>query len=168
MFQLIYTAGLRCPLVSSLVWGLWPLWRREEGTKTKLRWWPSMFSLIFNQSAPLSLVESFRVVLRQLSYAIKNQLVTSKALERSFGTQNTPRWVFCLLLAGSLWHKDRWLPCTERSYYRRNTTLLTGQSANLSQVTESPPFSKKAPRFSLEVWTLIPPPPLVQTFAETN
>ena len=23
----------------------------------------------------------------------------------------------CLLIAGSLWHKDRWLPCTERSYY---------------------------------------------------
>ena len=27
--------------------------------------------------------------------------------------------VFCLPLAGSLWHKDSWLPCTERSYYRR-------------------------------------------------
>ena len=26
---------------------------------------------------------------------------------------------FCLLLAGSLWHKDSWLPCIERSYYRR-------------------------------------------------
>ena len=27
--------------------------------------------------------------------------------------------LFCLLLAGSLWHKDSWFPCTERSYYRR-------------------------------------------------
>ena len=26
---------------------------------------------------------------------------------------------FCLLLAGSLWHKSSWFPCTERSYYRR-------------------------------------------------
>ena len=26
------------------------------------------------------------------------------------------RGAFCLLLAGSLWHKDSWLPCTERSY----------------------------------------------------
>ena len=25
--------------------------------------------------------------------------------------------VFWLLLAGSSWHKDSWLPCTERSYY---------------------------------------------------
>ena len=42
----------------------------------------------------LSLVKSFTVLLRQLSFAIKNQLVASKA----------PRGVFCLHLAGSLWH----------------------------------------------------------------
>ena len=24
---------------------------------------------------------------------------------------------FCLFFVGSLWQKDRWLPCTERSYY---------------------------------------------------
>ena len=46
-------------------------------------------------------------MLRQLSYAIKNQLG-----HRGFGTG------LCLLIACSLWHKrDRWLPCTERSYY---------------------------------------------------
>ena len=36
-------------------------------------------------------------LLRQLSYAIKNQLVA--------GTQRIELGVFCLLLAGSLWHK---------------------------------------------------------------
>ena len=45
-----------------------------------------------NVEARLSLVERFIVMLRQLSYAIKNQ--RSKA-------------------------PSRWLPCTERSYYRR-------------------------------------------------
>ena len=25
--------------------------------------------------------------------------------------------------AGSLWHKDRWLPCTERIYYRRSYAI---------------------------------------------
>ena len=52
------------------------------------------------QCSPLSLVEECRglaligreMLLRQLSYAIKNQLVASKAL--------------ALLLAGSLWHKE--------------------------------------------------------------
>ena len=36
--------------------------------------------------------------------------------------------VFCLLIAGSLWHKDRWLPCTERSYYFGVFCLLTAGS----------------------------------------
>ena len=30
--------------------------------------------------------------------------------------KNTPIGGYFLLLAGSLWHKDRWLPCTERIY----------------------------------------------------
>ena len=42
------------------------------------------------------------MLLHQQSYAIKNQLVAL---------------FFCLLLAGSLWHKDSWLPFTERFYY---------------------------------------------------
>ena len=38
---------------------------------------------------------SSKELLRQLSYAIKNQLVASKAPSRGFGTQNTPpRWFF--------------------------------------------------------------------------
>ena len=42
------------------------------------------------------------VMLRQQSYAIKNQLIASK-------TRNT-FLVFCLLIgSGSLWHKDCWL-----------------------------------------------------------
>ena len=33
----------------------------------------------FHHAGPLSLIESFMVLLRQLSYAIKNQLIASKA-----------------------------------------------------------------------------------------
>ena len=53
-----------------------------------------------------SLVERFIVLLRQLSYAIKNQLVASKAPIGGLWNAKYPHWgVFCLLLAGSLWHK---------------------------------------------------------------
>ena len=62
-----------------------------------------------NVEAWLSLVERIIVLLRQLCYAIKNQLA-SKAPYQGL-------WNAKQLLAGSLWHKDRWLPCTERSYY---------------------------------------------------
>ena len=48
------------------------------------------------QRSPLSLVESFIVLLRQLSYAIKNQLGHPKHPTRGFGTQRPN---------GSLWHK---------------------------------------------------------------
>ena len=46
--------------------------------------------------------EEFIVMLRQLSYAIKNQLKAPKA----------PYWGHFFLFAGSLWHKDSWLPCS--------------------------------------------------------
>ena len=49
-----------------------------------------------NVEAWLSLVERFIVLLRQLSYAIKNQLGHAKP-----PTRDT---------------RDRWLPCTERYY----------------------------------------------------
>ena len=39
---------------------------------------PCLCLVSFEQCSPLSLVERFMVVLRQLSYAIKNQLVASK------------------------------------------------------------------------------------------
>ena len=32
--------------------------------------------------------------------------------------------VFCLLLAGSFWQKQSWLPCMERSYYRLSMRML--------------------------------------------
>ena len=35
-----------------------------------------------------------------------------------------------LLLAGSLWHKDSWLPCTERSYYRRPYAIKNQRGAS--------------------------------------
>ena len=53
-----------------------------------------------NVEARLSLVESFIVMLRQLSYAIKNQLGHPKPPTRGFGTQRhngsllAPRWFF--------------------------------------------------------------------------
>ena len=46
----------------------------------------------------LSLVESFIVMLRHLSYAIKNQIKAQHFLP----------------FVCSLWHRDRWLPCKER------------------------------------------------------
>ena len=58
-------------------------------------------------------------MLRQQSYAIKNQLGHPKPSTRGFGTQNTILGVFCLLLAGSLWHKGaykRTFPCMEANY----------------------------------------------------
>ena len=56
-----------------------------------------------NVEARLSLVESFIVLLRQLSYAIKNQLGHPKPPTRGFGTQRpngsllAPRWFFMAL-----------------------------------------------------------------------
>ena len=54
---------------------------------------------------------------RQQSYAIKNQLGHPKPL---LGNEKYPHWgVFCLLLAGSLWHKgayNRTFPCMEANY----------------------------------------------------
>ena len=32
--------------------------------------------------------------------------------------------------AGSLWHKDSWLPCTERSYYRRPYAIKNQRGAS--------------------------------------
>ena len=55
-----------------------------------------------NVEAWLSLVESFIVLLRQLYYAIKN-------------------------LYGI---RDRWLPCTERSYYRRPYAIKNQRRAS--------------------------------------
>ena len=51
------------------------------------------------QDTVLSLV-GIMVLLPQLSYAIQNQLKAPTA----------PYWRHFLLFAGSLWHKDRWLP----------------------------------------------------------
>ena len=66
-----------------------------------LRWWRweqnTVFSALFGPDPNISMV-----LLRQLPYAIKNQLGHPK-----------PRG---LLLASSLWHKDSWLPCTKRIY----------------------------------------------------
>ena len=64
----------------------------------------------------LDVEEYSEELLCQQSYAIKNQLGHPKPPTRGFGTQNTP--IVCLLLAGSICHKDSWLQYTERSYYR--------------------------------------------------
>ena len=54
----------------------------------------------------LSLVENFIVMLRQLSYAIKNQLKAPKA----------PYYGHFLPFAGSLWHMVRWPSYREKIY----------------------------------------------------
>ena len=49
-----------------------------------------------------------------------------------------PHWVvFFLFLAGSLCHKDSWLPCTERSYYRRPYAIKNQRgSSKIPPMTE--------------------------------
>ena len=79
----------------------------------------------------LSLVENFIVMLRQLSYAIKNQLKATKA----------PYKGHFLPFVGSLWHKDRWLPCTERIYYREQSLDISpppGTEAPEDEVVSGP------------------------------
>ena len=53
-------------------------------------------------------VDCSEELLRQRSYAIKNQLGHPKP------KSITQKGVFYFLLDGSLWHRDSWLPCTER------------------------------------------------------
>ena len=66
--------------------------------------------VVYNQCGPLSLVESFIVLLRQCLLCHK---------EPARRIQSPLLGAFCLLLAGSLWHKNSWLQYTESSYYRR-------------------------------------------------
>ena len=65
--------------------------------------------VVYNQCGPLSLVESFIVLLRQCLLCHK---------EPARRIQSPLLGAFCLLLAGSLWHKNSWLQYTESSYYR--------------------------------------------------
>ena len=39
------------------------------------------------------------------------------------GYQTADIGSFCFLLAGSLWHKDKWLACTENIYYSRPNAI---------------------------------------------
>ena len=73
------------------------------------------------------MAESFIVLLRQLSYTIKNQL-------GQLGTQRPS-----LVLYGK---RDRWLPCTERSYYRRPYAIKNQRRA---RNTPEGVFRSKAP-----------------------
>ena len=77
----------------------------------------SLESAEWKTSGALSLVGIVEIVvlLRQLSYAIKNQLVASKAP------------YYSLVLYGI---RDRWLPCTERSYYRRPYAIKNQRGAS--------------------------------------
>ena len=63
-----------------------------------------------NVEALLSLVESF-IVLKYFHGDATPALLCHK--EPAQGTHSTLLGPF----AGSLWHRDRWLPCTERIYY---------------------------------------------------
>ena len=67
--------------------------------------------LTYTRLVHLDVEDCSEELLRQQSYAIKTKLGHPKPLEKlpTLG-------VFCMLLAGSLWHKDSWLPCTERSW----------------------------------------------------
>ena len=43
-----------------------------------------------------------------------------------------------MLLAGSLWHKDRWLPCTEMIYYRRPYAIKKQRGASKIPLVPKP------------------------------
>ena len=64
---------------------------------------PAVKMLLLREDIQVGVVQCREELLRQQSYAIKNQLGHPK--------QNTP------ILLALRW--DSWLPCTERSYYRR-------------------------------------------------
>ena len=63
----------------------------------------------------------------------------------------------CLLLAGSLWHKDCWVPCMERSYHRRpyaptrgfGTLILCGIRDTIATPRKSPRH-RDGPRWQKE------------------
>ena len=93
----------------------WGSYAREFGNNIRFVHWSSLLTSElhshwsgFNE-ARLSLVESFIVLLRQCLLCHKEPARRIKSLLLG---------AFCLLLAGSLCHKDSWLPCTERSYFR--------------------------------------------------
>ena len=68
-----------------------------------------------SNEAWLSLVQRFKMLLRQLSNAIKNQLGHPKIQRGHF-----------LLLTGSLWHKDKGLRCLELSFlWHRRAGIAT-------------------------------------------
>ena len=68
----------------------------------------------FLQCASLSLVESFTVLLRQCVLCHK---------EPARRIQSPTLGAFFVLLAGSSWHKNSWLPSLERSYDRHPYAL---------------------------------------------
>ena len=73
-----------------------------------------------SNKAWLSLVQGFIVLLRQCLLCHK---------EPAHRIQS-PLLRACLLLPGSLCHKDSWLPCTERSYYRRPYAIKNQRGAS--------------------------------------
>ena len=64
------------------------------------------------------------MLLRQLPYAIKNH----KELLGGFGTQNTPRMVLYGI-------RDRWLPWTEKSYYRRPYAIKNQRGSRMIMIS---------------------------------
>ena len=88
-------------------------------------------SVCLIQCAPLSLVEIQRgsaLIGRELHSGATPALLCHK--EPAPRIQSSLLGAFCLLLAGSLWHKDSWLPCTERSYYRRPYAIKNQRGAS--------------------------------------
>ena len=84
-----------------------------------------------NQCGPLSLVEAQRgssLIGQELHSFSTPALLCHKEPARRI--QSPLLKAFCLLLAGSLWHKDSWLPCTERSYYRRPYAIKNQRGAS--------------------------------------
>ena len=90
-------------------------WRPPARSRTPSRPSPSTGSVV-QWSAGLSLVQYWP------GFALIGWILMLQALlcheEPTQGTQSPLLGIFLDFRSVSLWHKDRWLPCTERIYYR--------------------------------------------------
>ena len=67
---------------------------------------PAVKMLLLREDIQVGVVHCREELLRQQSYAIKNQLGHPKHHIRGFGTQKDLTYLSCLPIAGSLWHKS--------------------------------------------------------------
>ena len=93
-----------CPFTSVINHG-WPKAGYKTAWSTLIGRAPTLLRSHWSRASLSSDAGASSLMPKRTSSDIQSPLLGS--LERK---------IFCLLLAGSLWHKDSWLPCMERSY----------------------------------------------------